>query len=133
MDDVLLIANQVGHSNRMSRKAFFLAVRDLSVKQRGRWAKTALDFESVESVTYQRLSQSNAEIQRSFFPRVTLLRPVCAVGLGRILGTVRAYREPASQLSRWDLIEGEISSVLCWSVEVKSGPAAFLSNPAREI
>jgi len=47
-----------------------------------------LDFESDGPVTYQHLSQSNSQNHRSFLYRVTPLCPVCAVGLGTILGTV---------------------------------------------
>ena len=46
-----------------------------------------LDFESDESATYQHLSQSIAQNQRPFLSRVALLCPVCAIGLGTILGT----------------------------------------------
>ena len=72
----------------------------MSVCQKDWLPNTALDFESDEPVTYQHLSQHITQNQRSFLSRVTPLCSVCAGGSGTILGTVGAYRTPATQLSR---------------------------------
>jgi len=69
-------------------RAFFYAVRELSVFKRGWLPNTELDFESDEPVTYQHLSQHITQNQRSFLSRFAPLCPVCAVGLGTISGTV---------------------------------------------
>jgi len=57
------------------------------LRPNGCTGRTALDFESDEPVTYQHLSQHITQNQRYFLFRVTPLCPVCAVGLGTILGT----------------------------------------------